>query len=163
MLVFMATHVRAAPIDDSFSSADEVVAAALQFRQAVLRRDQEAMSRWTAGVGGFGDQARQFVYNDDFARKSLGARANSLYSLLASDNLRVIYQGPIGVNARIYPGRAYIVYFFPARDPTAPSDNVVWLAAHGKWMVDYAACVLIKVGDSWTLHQSLCFDETEGP
>jgi len=144
---------------ESNLSGDGIVQYALRLRQAIVDRDRKFLTAASREIGGFQDNNADFAFTDQYVQRYLGETKKSLRTILSSQNVKVIYEGPI--NVREENDLVFIIYFY--EDDSKIREQRVPNVVTTTWMSDYAACKVVFRNSGIFLKDSFCFDETQGP
>jgi|SRR5882672_6025383 len=142
---------------------DNVLRFAVEFRHAVVGRDTAYLSRLLSNAGGFDAEVMKFVYDDTYVQQFRGPQAKSVASILSSDHLGIIYEGSLETSNKTYEGNVYVLFFYEPVDTQLDQMSIAYLSRTKRWMVNYVACRVERIGTRWMMLDSFCYNETDGP
>ena len=163
--VFLSTNVAlATPVKQAEHSDDPILRFAASLRNAIIERRAGQLEAVARLAGGASDQAvLNWIYDDEYVQTFMGPESKSLYSLLSSEDVGIVYQGGIEGPQSDVGGILYIVYYYTINEVRSPEYTVFNLIASGKFMTDFAACYVQLHDKQLLLRWSFCLNETEKP
>ena len=153
----------AADITHRQHSGDETVNFAIELKDAVLRKDIKSLKQLSIVGDNWNSETEKFVYDDAYARRIFGKKARSVASILASPKLSIIYEGSIETGNGDPNREAYVLFYYLPFENNYKEMSVSFLTKTKKWMIDYVACKVERVGTKWSMRDAFCYSETDGP